>query len=91
MIIKRRQEVSGLERYISSTRSVQAKRMSQSFAVETGIGWHFDGKPGDWLVLLAGDLWLSMSDEQFRAIFRRVTPEDCVGPCDARKKVANEE
>lgn len=68
--------------YVRKNRFVHAKRINQHFMIETGAGWS-EGNKGDWLVLVGGDLWLALSDEQFKKIYRPYRPEkDCIGPCD---------
>jgi hypothetical protein len=83
-VFKRGMEVEGLARYVRNDRFVLAKRMKVPFVIETGQGWNPLGKRGDWLVLIGGDLWAAVEDEQFRKIYRPYDEgRDCIGPCDA--------
>src|ERR1044072_1087707 len=83
MIIKIGQPLEGLGKYVRQDRYVMAKRMRESFMVETAQGWSGQGKPGDWLVLVGAELWTAIAHEQFTRIYRPYKEgEDCVGPCE---------
>lgn len=71
MIIKMREPVSGLRRFMLSKVHVNAKRMDEDFLIETDRGWQ-KGAKGDWLVEIAGGVWQVISDNQFRR---------CYDPC----------
>jgi hypothetical protein len=84
MILKRGEPADGLGlgRFVRKDRMVLAKRMRESFMIETDRGWS-NGNNGDWLVYVGGDLWLAVADEQFQRIYRPYDHQrDCIGPCD---------
>jgi len=82
VIFKHGMEVPGLKPYVRRGRLVMAKRMTDDFMVESGKGWD-QGRRGDWLVQVEGDIWHAIEDAQFRRVYREPLPTDCVGPCDA--------